>query len=102
MNSISVRPNISFQDAIATVLFFTAIFFLIMISRVVLSPVMIVLKEEMSATEEELIDLCKENLASYKKPRTIEFRRELPKSPTGKILKRVIREAFWKGRDRSV
>ncbi|MBW1800703.1 MAG: MFS transporter [Deltaproteobacteria bacterium] len=48
MNSISEQPNISFQDAIAIVLFFTAIFFLIMISRVVLSPLMIVVKEEMA------------------------------------------------------
>jgi len=62
----------------------------------------VVLKEEMKATEEELIDLCKENLAGYKKPKTVEFRRELPKSPTGKILKRVIREEFWQRRDGTV
>ncbi len=61
-----------------------------------------VLKEGMEATSEEIIALCKENLATYKKPRTVEFRKELPKSPTGKILKRVIKEEFWKGRDRRV
>jgi acyl-CoA synthetase (AMP-forming)/AMP-acid ligase II len=63
---------------------------------------LVVLKEGMESTEEEMIAYCKENLASYKKPRYVEFRKELPKSQTGKILKRVIREEYWKGRDRRV
>lgn len=63
---------------------------------------LVVLKEGMEASEEEIIDFCKDNLASYKKPKSVEFRKELPKSPTGKILKRVIREAFWKNEDRRV
>jgi acyl-CoA synthetase (AMP-forming)/AMP-acid ligase II len=63
---------------------------------------LVVLREGMTATEEEIIDLCKRNLASYKKPRSVEFVDELPKNPTGKILKRVIREKYWKGRDRMV
>jgi long-chain acyl-CoA synthetase len=63
---------------------------------------LVVLKKGMNTTEEEIIDLCKKNLASYKKPRSVEFRQELPKNPTGKILKRVIRQEYWKGRDRAV
>ncbi len=63
---------------------------------------MVVLKEGMEATEEELIALCKDNLANYKKPKSIEFVKELSKSPTGKILKRVIREEYWKDKDRKV
>ena len=63
---------------------------------------LVVLKKGASATEMELIDYCRENLASYKKPRAIEFREELPKSSTGKILKRVIREDYWKERSRKV
>ena len=63
---------------------------------------LVVLKKGMETTEEEIIYFCKENLASYKKPRSVEFRKELPKSATGKILKRVIREDFWKGMDRKV
>lgn len=44
------------------------------------------------ATEaQELIDLCRSKLADYKVPRTVEFMDDLPKSPTGKILKREIR-----------
>jgi long-chain acyl-CoA synthetase len=63
---------------------------------------LVVLKEGMHATENDIIDLCKEKLASYKKPKSVEFRLELPKSTTGKVLKRVIRSEYWKGRDRAV
>jgi acyl-CoA synthetase (AMP-forming)/AMP-acid ligase II len=56
----------------------------------------VVLKEGMTATAEEIINFCAERLASFKKPRSIEFWKELPKSPQGKILKRVIREVFEK------
>ena len=56
---------------------------------------LVVLKEGMTATQEEIINLCKERLASYKKPKSVEFREELPRSPTGKVLKRKIREEFW-------
>ena len=63
---------------------------------------LVVLKEGMTATEDEIIHLCKERLASYKKPKSVEFREELPRSPTGKILKRKIREEYWASRDRRV
>ena len=43
---------------------------------------------------EDIIALCKEHLAAYKKPRSIDFVDQLPKNPTGKILKRVLRESF--------
>jgi len=54
----------------------------------------IVLKEGATASEEEIIQFCKERLAGYKKPRSVEFWSELPKSLQGKILKRVIREKY--------
>lgn len=41
--------------------------------------------------EAEIVDLCKKSLADYKVPRVVEFVADLPKSPTGKILKREIR-----------
>jgi long-chain acyl-CoA synthetase len=63
---------------------------------------LVVLKPGREATEEEIVALCKENLASYKKPKSVEFRSQLPKSPTGKVLKRAIREEYWKGMERSV
>lgn len=52
----------------------------------------VVLKDGESATQEELLDFCAQKLAAYKIPRSIEFRRELPKSAIGKILRRVLVE----------
>jgi long-chain acyl-CoA synthetase len=50
------------------------------------------LKQGQAATEQELIGYCKERLASFKAPVRIEFRDDLPKLPTGKVLRRVLRE----------
>ncbi|HEY72059.1 MAG: long-chain fatty acid--CoA ligase [Chloroflexi bacterium] len=52
----------------------------------------VVLKEGQTATEEEFIEFCKENLAPYKVPKFVEFRDELPKTMVGKILRRVLVE----------
>lgn len=52
----------------------------------------VVLKEGQLCTEKELIAYCRENLATYKAPRVIEFRKELPKTNVGKILRRKIRD----------
>ncbi len=52
---------------------------------------LIVLKEGQKATEEEIIDYCKKHLATYKKPKSVIFVPSLPKTPTGKILKRELR-----------
>jgi acyl-CoA synthetase (AMP-forming)/AMP-acid ligase II len=49
-------------------------------------------KPGMTLTSEEVIDLCKKHLASYKKPKSVDIRQEeLPKNPSGKILKTVLR-----------
>ena len=48
-----------------------------------------------SATEAEVIDFCRERLANYKCPKSVEFRDELPKSGAGKILKRDLRAPYW-------
>jgi acyl-CoA synthetase (AMP-forming)/AMP-acid ligase II len=58
----------------------------------------IVLKDGASANAQEIMDFCGEHLAGYKRPRSVEFWKELPKSPQGKILKRVIKEVFEKSR----
>ncbi|ABW66147.1 long-chain-fatty-acid--CoA ligase [Desulfosudis oleivorans] len=50
------------------------------------------LREGMTATEQEILDFCKEKLAGYKRPRAIEFRDALPTSPVGKVLRRVLKE----------
>ncbi|MDR3553153.1 MAG: long-chain fatty acid--CoA ligase [Syntrophobacteraceae bacterium] len=51
----------------------------------------IVLKDGMQVGEEGLIEFCRANMSAYKVPRKIILTRELPKSPTGKILKRILR-----------
>jgi long-chain acyl-CoA synthetase len=50
------------------------------------------LKPGESATEEEINEFCKENMAGYKRPRVIEFRDEVPVSNVGKVLRRVLRD----------
>jgi long-chain acyl-CoA synthetase len=52
--------------------------------------VFVVKRSDASATEEEVRDFCKERLADYKTPKTVEFRAELPKSAVGKLLRRVL------------
>jgi len=52
----------------------------------------VVLKPGEECSEQEIIDFCKERLASYKAPRTVEFRAELPKTLVGKVLRRELRE----------
>lgn len=60
------------------------------------------LKSGQAASEQELIALCKAELGGVKAPKSVEFRAELPRTPTGKILKREIRKAFWAGQERSI
>lgn len=62
----------------------------------------VVLKNSMVVTEEALIDYCKQHLASYKKPKSVDFVGALPKNPGGKILKRELRKKYWKDHDRYV
>jgi acyl-CoA synthetase (AMP-forming)/AMP-acid ligase II len=62
----------------------------------------VVLNEGAAATERDLIEYCKERLASYKKPRSVDFWPALPKSSLGKILKAKVREEFWRGLERQI
>jgi acyl-CoA synthetase (AMP-forming)/AMP-acid ligase II len=57
---------------------------------------------EKSTTEKDLISFCKDNIASYKKPKSVDFVDEWPKSNYGKILKREIRAKYWKDQDRQI
>ncbi len=52
----------------------------------------IALKDGQRATADELIAYCRERLATFKVPRQMEFRDDLPKLPTGKVLRRVLRD----------
>lgn len=56
----------------------------------------VVLKEGIDVGEEEIISYCKEHLADYKCPKTVRFVGEIPKGPTGKLLKRELAKQFPK------
>ncbi|HZF20647.1 MAG TPA: hypothetical protein VE008_13205, partial [Burkholderiales bacterium] len=55
-------------------------------------PKLFVVRKDPSLTEEDLRRHCEANLTGYKRPKYIEFREELPKTPVGKILRRALRE----------
>lgn len=55
----------------------------------------VVLKPGMDATEQDIIATAAQHLASYQKPKSVDFVDSLPKAPTGKILKRVLRDPYW-------
>jgi fatty-acyl-CoA synthase len=55
----------------------------------------VVLKPEKAATEQEIISYCKENLAHYKAPKSVAFLGALPRTGSGKIYKKGLRDLFW-------
>ncbi|MEI9409113.1 long-chain fatty acid--CoA ligase [Mesorhizobium salmacidum] len=55
-------------------------------------PKLFIVKKDPALTAEAITAFCRENLTGYKRPRHIEFRTELPKTPVGKILRRALRE----------
>ena len=63
---------------------------------------LVVLRDGATATAEEIMEFCKGKLAGYKRPRSVEFRRLLPRNPSGKTLKRELREPYWQGHQRRV
>jgi acyl-CoA synthetase (AMP-forming)/AMP-acid ligase II len=60
------------------------------------------LKPGAQASEEEIIQLVKAKLGSVHAPKSVDFVASLPRSPNGKVLKREIRDSFWKGQSRRV
>ena len=55
-----------------------------------------------TVSEEEIIDFCRDHIASYKKPKSVDFVDELPKNNYGKIVKQELRAKYWEGRERGV
>jgi acyl-CoA synthetase (AMP-forming)/AMP-acid ligase II len=62
----------------------------------------VVLRNGMSTTEEALIEFCRGRLGGFERPRSVDFVDTLPRNPTGKILKRILREKYWSGQTRRV
>jgi len=63
---------------------------------------LVVLADGEQATEAELIAHCKQHLAGYKAPTSVEFRDAIPRTATGKIQKFMLREPYWAGAQRQV
>jgi acyl-CoA synthetase (AMP-forming)/AMP-acid ligase II len=57
----------------------------------------VVLRPGVEAAEEEIIGFCKERIARYKAPKSIDFISALPKTGSGKIEKKKLRDRYWKG-----
>lgn len=62
----------------------------------------VTLKPGYQAREADLLNHCRQHLGGFKVPKSVEFLDSLPKGGTGKILKKVLREKYWAGRDRLV
>lgn len=62
----------------------------------------VVVRDGHTLTADEVIAACAANLAGYKKPRAVEFVDELPKTGSGKIMRRVLRDRYWRDADRRV
>ena len=53
-----------------------------------------------SATD--IINFARERIADFKAPKSVDFIEALPRNPSGKILRRYLRDPFWAGKDRQV
>jgi acyl-CoA synthetase (AMP-forming)/AMP-acid ligase II len=62
----------------------------------------VVLRPGQSASAAEVIAWLRERLAHYKCPKTVDFMQTLPRTPSGKLLKRALRQPYWESRGRQV
>jgi fatty-acyl-CoA synthase len=63
---------------------------------------LITVRQGSCPSEQEILDHCRQHLGAFKVPKSVEFMESLPKGGTGKILKRMLREKYWAGRERRV
>jgi long-chain acyl-CoA synthetase len=62
----------------------------------------VVLKPGAAADAQGIIDWTRERVAGFKTPKSVDFVTVLPRNASGKILRRELREPYWRGRERSV
>jgi acyl-CoA synthetase (AMP-forming)/AMP-acid ligase II len=72
------------------------------VKAVVQPVVMPTTSDEAASLAKELIAFCRSQLADVKCPRSIDFREELPRHPTGKLYKRLLKDEYWKAAGRSI
>ena len=63
---------------------------------------LVILRPGTTATEQEIMDFCKSRIAGFKRPRSIDFYEDFPRTAMGKVSKKDIREKYWVGHDRRV
>ncbi len=62
----------------------------------------VVLRPGKKATPEEIMEFCRGKLGRFERPRSVEFVEDLPRTPSGKVLKRSLREPYWANQERRV
>ena len=62
----------------------------------------VVLRQGMEATEDEMIEFCRGKLGGFERPTSVDFAARLPRNATGKVVKRELREPYWEGQARRV
>ncbi|MBN9561328.1 MAG: long-chain-fatty-acid--CoA ligase [Alphaproteobacteria bacterium] len=62
----------------------------------------VVLRPGVEATAEDIIGYARERIAGFKLPKSVDFVEALPRNPTGKVLRRQLREPYWRGHERRV
>ena len=68
--------------------------------KVVIEP--IAGAEASDALRDDILDFCRDRLAKYKTPRSIDFTNEMPRDPNGKLYKRKLRDPYWEDRDKAI
>ncbi len=63
---------------------------------------LVVLRKGAEVTADEIIEFCKQRLARYKAPKSVEFIEALPKNPQGKILKRELKKKYWEKSEKNI
>jgi long-chain acyl-CoA synthetase len=63
---------------------------------------LVIARDGTEVTEQGIIDYCREHLSGHKVPRSVEFTHDFPRTPVGKILKRVLRQRYWEDSGRRV
>ena len=62
----------------------------------------VVLRPDATLSQEDIIAFARELVAGYKLPKSVDFVEALPRNPSGKILRRELREPYWEGQERRV
>jgi len=62
----------------------------------------VVVRKDMQATEAEILEYCRDRLAKFKQPKSVDFVEALPRNPTGKVERRILKDKYWKGHDKRI